>query len=251
MGEPPPCLGAYVVGDAQCDGVPCRWRSQCAVYTKRSELLSIDPEKEKALLGGNLEPLYPMIRALLSVVPKDYEDRRLHRLAWQRFCDALSEELPADRILATSVDLALPGDLFVGWKTKGRERGSASWAKGGPSAYTATLPYFYSVGLKVVPGGKRESYTLIRFYPRPFKVVEVSVALRIGINELLARRPETERTCRRMRGDHDKARFARDPGMKTLLVRVLPDRLEDVGRLCGALIRERAFNDVPARAWNA
>ena len=242
LGPVPSCLGSYVPADEQCDGVPCRWRHACDAWTRRCAVLGVDPEQEKRLLGGDVVPLLPLIRALLTKVPREYEDRRLHRIAWRRFLDAMTGELPPERILALSWDLAAPGDLFLSARSMGRERRIVR--DGVP---VAAMPRFWAISIKTGPEWEAQSLPLVRFHPKPWTVVEPSVQLRTDLHALLARWPEAERTCRRLRGDAHRQRFQRID-MPTLLVRVLPDRIEDVGRLAGVLVRER-FYDVPSHVW--
>lgn len=239
LGPIPSCLGSYVIGDSQCDGVPCRWRAGCSVWTARCEHLGVDPEKEKALLGGDTSLLVPQIRALLHLVPRQYADHRLHRLAWQRFLDSFAGRLPVDRVLAPTFDLASIGDLFVTWRSKGREGGKAG---------ISPIPMYWIVALRV-GATKGSSLPLLRFWPRPWKVVEPSVQLRIDTSLLLSRWPEAEHCCRRMRADaHLTRRRGPDASMRTILIRVFPDRIEDVGALAGELVRDRAYTDMRG-AW--
>jgi len=229
MGEPPACLGHYAVGDKQCDGAPCIWRTGCGLYQQRCNKLGIQPDDEKGLLGG-VRPLIPMLYALIkqnsTSVRKSTPE---HRIAWDRFLRALLTQLPVE--IAPTRELAEWGQLYVYANKKDKK---------------SDLPQFWAVSIRYGREPRGDS-SLLRFFPRPIHVIEPTVQWRSSVERVFELYPNVRKVARRWRS-YANAR-TRETALKACAVRIYPERIEDVGRLVGRMVRLKQIEPFMGEVW--
>lgn len=230
-GELPLCLGRYLNGDPECDGVPpCAWRSGCRVYKKRCDAAGIDPSLERKYTPDS--GIVAIVMTLLETVQMKPVLGVRHYAAWERFFAAFSAALPRRfHPISPSLDLSAPGELYVRRKILERKQADSTW----------------TIARRSVDGKSAAWDRRVCVYtPSTLSYVEPSIRLHIQLKKLLELGTDIVPLARRWTSVRTKETTILTRANSTWCQagRVYPERIGDMGRLAARLLESGMIDQI-------
>jgi hypothetical protein len=225
LGKMPECVGHYEIGDRQCDGAPCTWRAGCQTYRehadRRARAYDVSLEnfiaEEAAAMPHTVRT--SLVIGLLRNKPADHPPRSPgHASGWDRFKTAF-ESTGHGVSLYAKRPMSRQGELFIHtWKRRG----------GGKPIDDVHV-------VKVKFPIPRDDVALLRYWLAIKSRVQPDVEIRAPVRAIFKASKYIEAAATRWRG---AARQDWRSRIGARAVGVFAERIEDMGRLCGTLLRD-------------